>query len=333
MKILLTGATGFLGYRTLETLLENPKITKIVATGRNLTPERTLTHPKLSYKLGDLTQAEFVIKLVQGVDCIVNTAALSAPWGKTKDFYEANVLTQKNLVAAAQRCGVKRFVYVSTPSIYCNGNSRILVKEDAPLPKKFVNQYAATKRIAEIFLALSGIEHIILRPRAIVGRGDSVIMPRLIKAHETRKLRIIGDGKNMVDLTAVQNVVDAIVLSIFAPKKALNQTYNITNGTPVNLWNCIGDILQRLKMPLNTKKVPHWLASWIAAILELKAKATNYKEPKLTQYSVDTLAHSFTLDISKAQKLLDYAPKTSIEEAINEFVTWYKTHNAPKTNP
>lgn len=66
------------------------------------------------------------------------------------------------------------------------------------------------------------------------------------------------------------------------------------------------------------------MASTVAFLLELKSEFTDYSEPTLTRYSVGTLAHSFTMDISKAKELLGYSPHQTIENSILEFVNWYK---------
>jgi nucleoside-diphosphate-sugar epimerase len=326
MKILLTGATGFLGYRTLEKLIHLPEVEEIIATGRTLVGYRKIEHPKVTYRFGHLEDLLFVNDVTKGVVIIINTASLSSPWGKRNNFVQANIKTQENLIKAAKENKVSRFIYISSPSIYYNGKSRFNVKEDEKLPSKFVNEYARTKFEAEILLKNSGIPFITLRPRALIGRGDSIIMPRLINAFDQDRLKIIGNGKNLVDLTCVSNVADAIVLSIFSNSNSINQTYNITNGEPVNLWENIDFVLSELKKNLKKRNIPFFLVDGVAAIMELKSRLTNQKEPTLTRYGVGTLAKSFTLDISKAKKLLNYQPKMNTHEGIIEFINWYRIH-------
>jgi 2-alkyl-3-oxoalkanoate reductase len=326
MKILLTGATGFLGYRTLEKLINEPEIKTIVATGRNLLDYRKITHEKVQYQIGELEDIDFVKKITKGVDIIVNTASLSAPWGKRTAFIQANLNTQNNLIHAAKERGIERFIYISSPSIYYNGKNRWDVKEAELLPKKFINEYARTKYEAEQILNRHFTPYIILRPRALIGRGDSIIMPRLIRAVSEGRLKVIGKGNNIVDLTSVSNVADAIKLALKAPKEALNEAYNITNGEPVNLWEQIELVLKQLNLELSAKRIPFVIVDNIARLLEIKSKLTNNQEPTLTRYGVGTLAKSFTLDISKARELLGYNPAMNTESAINEFVNWYKQH-------
>ncbi|AUP80983.1 NAD-dependent epimerase/dehydratase family protein [Flavivirga eckloniae] len=326
MKVLLTGATGFLGWRTLEVLADDPRISTIVATGRTLKNTHQVKHEKVTYILGDLENISFVKELVKDVDYIIHAAALSSPWGKREWFEKANIQTQQNLIKVAQENKIKNFVFISTPSIYFEFKDKFNVKEDDTLPKTLINAYAETKRKAEIVLANSGLTHVILRPRAIIGRGDTVIMPRLIRAFDEGRLKIIGNGKNIADLTSVENVANAILLALVAKDKALNETYNITNDEPVVLWDAITNVLTQLGKKAPEKKLPYKLVKTIATLLELKASLTNKKEPPLTKYGVGTLAKSLTMDISKAKQLLGYNPKVTTQEAINEFVNWYRSN-------
>ena len=327
MNILLTGATGFLGFRTLERLVQLSNVHKIVATGRILRKSREILNPKVEYVLGDLKDKLFVSTILKDIDIVINTASLSSPWGSKDDFYLANVLTQKNIISSSKILGVNRFIYISSPSIYYNGMDRTMVKEKDPLPTRFVNNYSKTKREAEVLLENSNLKYIIIRPRAIIGRGDTVIMPRLIKAHSEGRLKIIGNGENRVDLTSVDNVVESIVLSINATSKALNNTYNITDGNPVSLWDSINIVLKGIGKEQVHKIVKFKVAYFAASILEWVSWITR-KEPSLSKYSIGVLTKTFTLDISKAIDLLNYKPIISTEESIEEFINWYNENES-----
>ncbi len=324
MRVLLTGATGFLGFRTLEKLILNPEVERIIATGRTIKETHYINHPKVEYRLGDLSKKEFVYDLVQGCTHIIHAAALSSPWGKLAEFHTANVVSQRNLLDAAKKNKIQKYVFISTPSVYFELKNKLNIKESDTLPSKFINAYAFTKHQAELELEKAEVPYVILRPRALTGRGDTVIMPRLIRAYDQGKLKIIGDGDNIVDLTSVANVVHAIQLSLKADSKANNKTYNITNGAPVKLWASIADIFRKLDKEPPTKKLPFGLVKLIAQLMETKSRLTNMKEPVLTKYGVGTLSKSFTMDISKARELLGYEPRVSTEEAIEEFVKWYR---------
>ncbi|MFT5904966.1 MAG: nucleoside-diphosphate-sugar epimerase [Cryomorphaceae bacterium] len=332
MKILLTGATGFLGYRTLERLIQDESISEIIASGRTIKSTHEISHPKVTYVLGDLSNADFVADLVLGCDVVIHAAALSSPWGKKADFESANVTSQLNLIQSSKANKVRRYIYISTPSIYFDYTDKLNISEKDALPSSFVNDYSRTKFEAEKLLIKSSIPYIILRPRALTGRGDTVIMPRLIKAQQAGRLKIIGDGKNTADLTSVSNVADVIYNSIHSEEESLNEDYNITNGEPVILWDTIHEVLTKLDLNPTGKKVGYKLVKFIAALMELSAKVIGKnEEPTITKYGVGTLAKSMTFDISKAQRSLNYQPKVSTQDAIQEFVDWHKSNESNTT--
>ncbi len=325
--LLVTGATGFLGSRTLERLASLPGKARMIASGRTLRANAQVHSTQVTYQLGDLSDREYVDALISenGIKTIIHCAALSSPWGAEEDFFRANVLAQQNLIAAAELHGVDRFIYISTPSLYVNHQDQVGISEADPLPKVMVNAYARTKRQAEKLLEVSGLNWVALRPRALIGRGDTVIMPRILRAYHAGRLRIIGDGKNRVDLTPVSNVVDAILLAMTAPDEAMRRPYNISNGDPVPLWEGISYILQKLGLAPPTQQVPYPLLFHLAGFMEWRARNFQQnREPLLTRYGVSTLARSFSLDITQAQLQLGFVPQQTVWEAIDEFAEWYQ---------
>lgn len=326
-KIVVTGASGFLGGRLLKYLTEHKVSFEVLGTGRRTDRKEEFERLNCRYQAGDLPDVDFCDSLLKETDAVVHCAALSAPWGKREEFVKANITVTQNLLNAARKAGVKTFIFISTPSIYYTSEHRFNVSESEPLPSKMVNEYATTKWEAEqevLGQHSATFKTIALRPRAIIGAEDTVIFPRLLKAYESGRLKIIGDGQNTVDLTTVRNVIEAVVCALHAPAEAYGQAYNITNGEPVKLWEEINFLLQQLHLSPVTQRVPLGIADAFARLLEIKAKWTDGSEPTLTRYGIGVLAHSLTMDISKARKLLNYHPVQTTREGIVEFIEWYQ---------
>lgn len=326
MRILVTGATGFLGFRLIEKLNSLVYINDIIATGRKIKKTHFVESNKINYILGDLSDKPFVNQITKDVDVLINCASLSSPWGSYSDYKKANIDSQNNLIDASKINKIKKIIYISSPGVYYEFRDKIDISEEDLLPKKFVNHYAKTKFLAEELLRASNIPYVIFRPRALIGRGDYVIVPRLIKAYDEKKLKIVGNGQNLVDLTPVSNVVDAIILSINSDK-AINQTFNLSNGKPVKLWEVINYVLKKLDRNIISQRVPYKIAYGVSYLFELRSKIFNSDEPTTTRFSIGILAKSFTLNIQKANNILKYVPKQTTQEAIEEFLKWYKTYN------
>lgn len=326
MNILITGATGFLGFQLVKYLKGQGY--QVFATGRNPAMAEKLASLKVPCHTGEISDQAFVTALLKGMDAVVHTAGLSSPWGPYQAFYEANVLGTEHIVQACLAQGVPRLVHISTPTLYVRNQHCVNIRESDPLPDLPINHYAQTKGVAEKAVQAGiaqGLQAIMLRPRAIVGEGDTVIMPRLLRAHAEGRLRVIGDGRNWVDMTSVQNVCYAVELGLKAEGQALGEAYNITNGEPVRLWDAVAEVFERLDLKLNRRKLPFAVAYALAAALEQLAKANPAQpEPALTRYSVIMLAKSQTLNIDKARRLLGYTPRYSLSHAMDDFVAWWK---------
>lgn len=328
MKIAITGATGFLGKRLtyhLRTLGHEP-----VAIGRNLSIGHQLEQSGIIFKYADLTRKIEIKDLFQGVEMVVHCAALSSPWGSYQDFYSANVLATQNVIAECQTHNIQRLVHISSPSIYFNGTHRYGVKESDPLPTTSVNHYAKTKLMAEREIDHAfqqGLNTITIRPRGIFGSGDTTIFPRLLQANERGIFPLIAGGQALIDLTHVDNVIEAVILCLNASSSALGKKYNITNDDPRPLLQIMQLLCTATDTKMNLKKTPFWLIHSMAAIMEFLCKIFTKKEPPLTKYSVALLAKSMTLDIGLAKKELGYTPKVRLEDGIIEFGKWWWSKN------
>lgn len=328
MKVLVTGATGFLGMKVAKRLASMGF--DVTGTGRNERIGKEIIKNGITFIPSALDNRDSILALCEKQDYVIHCGALSSPWGKYKDFYQANVIGTQNVIEGCLKWKVKRLIHISTPSIYFHYDKRIDVKENQALPNKFVNHYAKTKYLAELEIDKAfqkGLATITLRPRALFGPGDQAIFPRLIKVCEKGMFPKIGSGKVEIDMTYIENVVDSILLCLTSSDATIGQKYNITNGERVNIYSMIEMVMDRLGKSFTYKEISFKKAFFLANILEhISTFVLGGKEPLLTRYSVSVLSQSQTLSIEKARDELGYEPAISIEQGTNEFIEWWKTH-------
>ena len=322
-KVLVTGATGFLGKYLIEELLNNDY--EVVAQGRK---ENVLRDIKEKYNAQILKCSLDEIKNVElKVDYVIHAAALSTVWGKWEDFYNSNVVGTENVIDFCKKNNVKRLVYVSSPSIYSAKCDRLNIKEEDFDKNNKLNYYIKSKILAENLINSiedDKLEKVIIRPRGLFGIGDTSIIPRLIKANRKIGIPLFNDGKNIVDITCVENVALALRLAIES-KNAVGNTYNITNGEPREFKNILEELFEQINEPPKYLKISLNLMYGVSSIIEFIYKLFHiYKEPMITKYNICTLGYSQTLNIKKAKKDLNYIPKMTLSEGIKKYAEDYK---------
>ncbi|MBI1785710.1 NAD-dependent epimerase/dehydratase family protein, partial [Candidatus Sumerlaeota bacterium] len=240
-------------------------------------------------------------------------------------YRAANIEGTKILLEESRAAGVRRIVNIGTPSIYFDYTDTLNRAEDY-LPDKMADNYAASKYEAETMLlkaSESGIETISLRPRFTTGRGETNILGRFIKMHQSGKFRQIGSGENIVDFTAVKNMVDALWLACSAPTAACGEAYNITNGDPVKLWPFLNRLMENVGLPPITRNVPYPVAAAAGLAVETISRMRGV-EPPLTKLGAAVMAKTMTMSIEKAKAKLGYRPNQTNEEMLDEFVGWWR---------
>ncbi|WP_418178884.1 NAD-dependent epimerase/dehydratase family protein [Aliarcobacter lanthieri] len=315
MKAIITGATGGLGRNLLEFLVS--KNWEVIAFGRDEEIGKTLGVEFYSFDLSDFEQTK---KYFQKANIVFHCAALSSPWGKYEDFYKANIKSTQNVLKAMKIFDINKIIHVSTPSIYFNFEDQFDIKEDF-IPKKFVNYYAKTKYKAEKLVLNNSIHSIIIRPRAIFGEYDKVLVPRLEKVALKGFIPIIKNKTTIVDITYVGNVVNALYLASIKdiPSKSI---FNITNDEPMEIKEIFSLLIKTVKINTKFKYISYITLLSFATILEIISKLGFIKEPILTKYAVGVISKSQTLDISKAKKILGYKPIYTIKEGLQKYAKY-----------
>lgn len=330
MKVIVTGATGFLGGYVARRYAERGD--DVVATGRNSERGRALERDGVHFLPADLTAPGDWMTCFDGADIVVHCAALSSLKGTYQMFHASNVVATEHVVRACETSRVGRLVNISTPSIYHCGEHRRDIKESDPLPARFANQYTQTKWQAEQSVQAAharGLGAITLRPRAIFGPGDPSIVPRIIRVLKSGRLRVIGDGKNVVDVTCVDNVVDAVVCA--GESHCSGEAYNISNGEPILIWDFIRRIAEGLQLPPPRGHVPLGMLRTVAGLSESALRLLRpADEPMLTRYGIEVLGLTTTLNIDKARCALGYEPHVSVEAGLRTLLDHYRAHGVPE---
>jgi nucleoside-diphosphate-sugar epimerase len=315
MRILVTGATGFVGQHLVRALLDRGH--RVAMLGRDFSRAGALLDAGALRVQADLRDRAAIVAACAGCDAVYHVGAFSAPWGRSADFYAINVVGTEHVIAGCRQHNVGRLIAISSPSVLFNGRDQPLLTDAAPYPARFISTYSLSKKLAEdrVNAAIrQGLPALIVRPKAIFGPGDTTLLPRLIQAARQGRLPQIGAGRNLVDLTYIDNVVHALLLALDTPA-ALGNTYTITNDEHVLLWDVIRTVLHALGIPSQLRRLPLPVALAVAGLMEARARLTG-REPLLTRYSVAILARTQTYDITAARRDLGYTPVVSVAEGV-----------------
>jgi nucleoside-diphosphate-sugar epimerase len=331
VRVLVTGGTGFLGRHIVWRLGELGA--DVVFTGRDRDHasvvlagfDRTRGQVRfVPVSHGTPEAARTLDEAAQEMDAIVHCAALSAPWGRRETFERANVGSTREVVQACEARSIQRLVHISTPSLYFDFRDHVNIRENEPLPRP-VNAYARTKGIAEQLVMRAEIDTVIaLRPRAIFGPWDTTLLPRLLRVARQTRLPLMRGGTSLLDLTYIDNVVDAVVLALGA--NLTRATFNISNGEPMTVLALFKALASAFDFEPRFRRIPYPLVATVAALLEAGATFAPNWEPPLTRYSAGLLAFSQTLDLTQAREVLGYAPRISLADGLHRTAAWFAEH-------
>lgn len=306
---LVTGGAGFIGSNLCETILKmgyKVKCLDDLSTGKQENVDMFLDNPNYTFIKGDIKDLNVCIEACKGVDYVLNQAA----WGSVPRsiemplFYCANNITGTlNMLEAARRSGVKKFVYASSSSVY--GDEPRLPKKEG-IEGNLLSPYAVSKRAdeewAKQYTKHYGLDTYGMRYFNVFGRRQdpdgayAAVIPKFIKQLlNDEQPTINGDGKQSRDFTYIENVIEANLKACLASSEVAGQVFNIAYGGREFLI----DIYYTLTNVLG-KKI----------------------EPKFGPDRAGDIKHS-NADISRAREFLGYEPEYNFEKGLNESVAWY----------
>ncbi|HEX3729918.1 MAG TPA: NAD-dependent epimerase/dehydratase family protein [Opitutaceae bacterium] len=329
MITLVTGGTGFLGRRLVERLLAEGR--PVAVLGR--TPAPDLEARGVRFLRVSLEDADAVQAACAGAGTVFHVAAKVGVWGRSGDFFRANVLGTRAILEGCRRHGVPRLVHTSTPSVVYNGRDLAGADESLPLTTACPSPYPLTKAQAEReVLAANGplLRTVALRPHLIWGPGDPHLVPRILERARAGRLRIVGAGRNRADMVHVENAADAHLRAEAAlAGAAAGRAYFITNGEPVILWDWINALLAALGEPPVTRKLSLGAAAAIGGACEAAWKLLPLRgEPPMTRFIAAELAKDHWFDLGAARRDLGYAPRIGMAEGTAELVAWLRRGRA-----
>lgn len=324
MKVLVTGAGGFLGGALARVLR---------ARGDDLRGFSRGAYPELhalgiEQVRGDLGDAEAVARAAAGCELVFHAAAKAGIWGPYQEYHRANVLGTRNVLDACRAQGIRRLVFTSSPSVTFAGRDQEGVDESAPYPKpeEFLTHYPRTKAESEqLVLAANGpqLATVALRPHLVWGPGDHHLVPRLVERARAGRLRLVADDRaasgkpRLVDSTYIDNAARAHLQAADALPRCAGKAYFITNGEPIPVNDLINRILKAAHLPPETRTVSPGVAYAAGAVLEGVYRLFGIAaEPRMTRFVAKQLATAHWFDIGAAKRDLGYAPEVSLDEGM-----------------
>jgi nucleoside-diphosphate-sugar epimerase len=311
---LVTGGAGFIGSHLAEELIRRGHRVRIVdslITGKRANLEVVRD---AEFQQGDLAEPGVAERAVAGMDYVLHQAAIPSVPRSVMDpvtSNRANITSTLNVLVAARDAGVKRVVYAASSSAY--GNAPTMPKHEE-MPTSPLSPYALQKLVGEqycqLFTTLYGLETVSTRyfnvfgPRQDPGSPYSGVISLFATALlEGRQPVIYGDGEQTRDFTYIANVVDGVLRSCEAPNVA-GQMMNLATGGRISL----NELLRTMNRIQGTD---------LTAI---------YEEPRAGDVR-DSQA-----DISKARRLLGYAPIVDLEQGLCRTLDWCRS-SASAINP
>lgn len=338
--VFITGASGFIGGKIAERLLAAKRRVRVLA--RSPLPE--LLRRGAEVVAGDLNDMVALRQGCEGAGTVFHVAGRVGVWGPADEFLKVNVDGTHNVIAACRAARVRRLVYTSSPSVVYNGGDLAGADESAPLCTQAPCAYPTSKAAAERLVAeahSAELATVSLRPHLVWGPGDKNVVPRVLRLARRRKLKIVGAGKNLVDVTHITNVVDAHLLAEQALTKGYlpddtrsdrpnvgGKAYFITNGEPVVLWDWINELLRGVNTPEVTKHVSLGTAYRAGAVMEALWRVLRLKgEPPMTRFVAKELATDHWFKIDAAKRDLGYNPRVTMAAGTAELLAHYHAGN------
>lgn len=308
MRLAVTGASGFVGGAVCREA--RAQGWSVHAFGR-----RSAVDPAhiggAAYCSWDITAGP--LPDPPAVEAVVHCAGSVTDWGPAPAQWMVNVTGTSHVLDSFRL--PSRFIHVSTASVYDPFRPGVRVTEDQAPVARYLNAYAASKAAAERLVASGRPDAVVLRPHAVYGPGDPTLLPRLLAAIRGGRLFAVGNGRQPMHLTSLDNLATACLLA--ARQGEVAGVYNIADAEPLPLDAALSALLAARRLQVRITYLPRRVAWPLAGTVETAYRlARRRRPPRLTRYVVSHVAYERTLDLTAARTRLGYDPEpTSFDGA------------------
>jgi nucleoside-diphosphate-sugar epimerase len=319
VRVVVTGATSLLG-RTLARLLVD-RGDEVIAFQRHAGAG---LHEEV---LGDITDANAVSLVMEGADAVVHLAARVGATGPWTAFLATNVDGTANVVRAAGRAGVKRVVYVSSPSV-AHGGSSIVGDPAGPAdPDAAHGFYAKSKAMAErvaMDADTNDMAVVAIRPHLVWGPGDTQLVGRIVDRARDGRLAVVGTGAALIDTTYIDNAADALVAALDRAPVLGGRALVVTNGQPRPVGEILGAIVAAAGLKPVQRRVPFTVARESGRLIErIWERRNRDDDPPMTPFLAEQLGTAHWFDQRQTRELLGWEPAVGLDEGFRRLRSWY----------
>jgi nucleoside-diphosphate-sugar epimerase len=327
MKVLVTGASGFIGGHVVDQLqAEGHDVTALV---RPTSDTAHLRKVEARLAVGDVTDAESLRRAAAGQDCVIHTAAIVGTYGRWQDYLEVGVRGTQNMLGAAAANDVARFVHLGSIAVYGTNPRGKAFREEMPYdeqPERW-NHYVREKVWSEkrVWRAHEQrkVQVTSIRPSVVLGPRDRATIPRVISNLKSVTGAIVGDGQNRVPCVVVEELAAAITRAATSDT-AIGRAYNLSGQRPVTQRALMNAYAEAAGIKPLARSVPEWLAMASGTAAEGVYRLLRRRsEPAVTRIAVVIAGRDYEVDCTRAGAELDWQGSADYFDAVGRSVAWH----------
>jgi nucleoside-diphosphate-sugar epimerase len=314
MRAFVTGGSGFVGRALVGALLDRGD--GVVALVRSDAAAEKVRGAEIAR--GDLDAVEAMTAAMRGCDVVFHAAAKVEFWGDPRDFQRVNVTGTANVIRAARAAGVPRLVHVGTEAVYADGTPILDVDETRPLPARPIGLYPATKGAAEKLVLEAnggGLATMVVRPRFIWGKGDTSLLPQLVRSVREGRFRWINGGDYLTSTCHIDNLIEGMLLA--AERGRPGGVWFLTDGAPVKMRDFMTAMLRSQGVEPGDRSISRGLAYALAGAVDFTWSALRLKrEPPIARVVILLMGDPVTVRDDLARRELGYVGRVSVEAGL-----------------